>query len=101
MVDGDGSITADLTLDVVGFPCPLPVLKARKALAGLAAGAVLEVLASDPASAEDFEALCLATGDRLLARDAEAGRFRFLIEKRSGANATAEASAGSAPRGRP
>lgn len=53
------------SLDVVGLKCPLPVLKARRALEGLAPGAVLEVLASDPAAAEDFAAFCRATGHRL------------------------------------
>lgn len=67
-------------LDTTGLRCPLPVLKARKALAELGAGAVLEVLASDPASPEDFQALCLATGHRLIAHRHEGDIHRFLIE---------------------
>ncbi len=75
---------AALSLDVVDLKCPLPVLKARKALAGLAPGEILEVLANDPAAAEDFEAFCLATGNRLIGRRAEGGIQRFLIEKSVG-----------------
>jgi tRNA 2-thiouridine synthesizing protein A len=84
MIDRAGGVQADLTLDVAGFPCPLPVLKAKKALAGLSAGAVLEIIASDPASVEDFEALCRTTGDRLRDKNEQAGLFRFLIEKAGG-----------------
>lgn len=70
------------TLDAVGLLCPLPVLKARKVLAGLEAGAVLEVLASDPAAAEDFAAFCRTTGHRLVGESLAAGGVRrFLIEK--------------------
>lgn len=69
------------SLDVVDLKCPLPVLKARKALAALAPGAVLEVLANDPAAAEDFEAFCRATGNRLIGQSSTSGVQRFLIEK--------------------
>jgi tRNA 2-thiouridine synthesizing protein A len=72
----------DAILDTVGLRCPLPVLKARRALAGLAGGAVLEVLASDPAAADDFTAFCRATGHRLVGHEHGAGGVqRFLIEK--------------------
>ncbi|WP_334149823.1 sulfurtransferase TusA family protein [Hyphomicrobium sp.] len=72
---------AALSLDVVAFKCPLPVLKARKALAGLAPGALLEVLASDPGAAEDFAAFCRASGHRLVGQSAASGVQRFLIQK--------------------
>ncbi len=69
------------SLDVVDFKCPLPVLKARKALAGLAPGALLEVLASDPGAAEDFAAFCRAGGHRLVEQSDASGVQRFLIQK--------------------
>jgi tRNA 2-thiouridine synthesizing protein A len=69
------------SLDAVGLKCPLPVLKARKTLAGLAPGAMLEVLADDPGAAQDFEAFCQATGHRLIAQGAASGVQRFLIQK--------------------
>lgn len=68
-------------LDVTDVKCPLPVLKARKALAGLAPGAVLEVLASDPGAADDFSAFCQATGHRLIGHSVEPGGQRFRIQK--------------------
>jgi tRNA 2-thiouridine synthesizing protein A len=61
--------------------CPLPILKAKKALSAVPAGGTLEVLATDPGSAADFEAFCRATGNKLLEQSAEAGVFRFLILK--------------------
>jgi tRNA 2-thiouridine synthesizing protein A len=68
-------------LDVVHLRCPLPVLKARKVLAGLAPGAVLEVLASDPGAVEDFAAFCGLTGHRLIDQSSEGTVLRFRIQK--------------------
>ena len=74
--------TADMTLDVQGLACPLPVLKARKALASLTAGgAVLEVLSTEPQSVADFEAFCGVSGHALLAHGLNGGTYRFLIRK--------------------
>lgn len=53
-------------LDARGLICPLPVLRARKVLMGLPAGAVLDVQTTDPAAPADFVAFCDATGHRLL-----------------------------------
>lgn len=75
------STAATASLDVVDLKCPLPVLKARKALSALAPGAVLEVLASDPGAPEDFAAFCGATGHRLIAQSADGAILRFLIQK--------------------
>jgi tRNA 2-thiouridine synthesizing protein A len=72
---------ADMTLDVRGLACPLPVLKARKALASLAEGAVLEVLSTEPQSVADFEAFCGVSGHALLAQGLVGGTYRFLIRK--------------------
>ena len=71
-------------LDVVGLKCPLPVLKTRKALSQLAPGATLEVLASDPVSAQDLEALCATSGHVLVDQSEVAGVKRFLIRKAGG-----------------
>jgi len=68
-------------LDTKGLRCPLPVLKARKALKDLAAGTVLRVLATDPGAVKDFEAFCRTTGHRLLAQSEDAGVLAFDIEK--------------------
>lgn len=72
---------ADLTLDTQGVSCPLPILKAKKALADLESGQTLEVLASDPGSVKDFEAFCRTTGHRLLEQAASGETFRFVIER--------------------
>jgi tRNA 2-thiouridine synthesizing protein A len=69
------------TLDATGLLCPLPILKAKKAMGDVPAGGTLEVLATDPGSAADFEAFCRATGNRLLEQSSNAGVFRFLIMK--------------------
>jgi tRNA 2-thiouridine synthesizing protein A len=73
---------ADATLDAKGLNCPLPILKAKKALKQLAPGATLEILATDPGSVADFEAFCRITGEELAERSASDGVFRFVIRRR-------------------
>jgi tRNA 2-thiouridine synthesizing protein A len=71
-----------IILDAKGLKCPLPVLKARKAMKNVPTGGVLRVLATDPGAVGDFEHFCKVTGHRLLARHEEDGVFWFDIEKR-------------------
>jgi tRNA 2-thiouridine synthesizing protein A len=68
-------------LDCQGLKCPLPVLKARKAMKALPAGAVLRVLATDPGAVGDFAHFCEVTGNRLLGHRAEGDVLVFEIEK--------------------
>ena len=68
-------------LDTKGLRCPLPVLKARKALKDLAAHQVLRVLATDSGAIKDFEAFCKTTGNRLLKVEDIGGVLTFDIEK--------------------
>jgi len=63
----------DFTLDAKGLKCPLPVLKARKAMKDLKAGGVLRVLATDPGAVKDFEHFCKTTGTHLLDCQEQAG----------------------------
>ena len=72
----------EMILDVKGLSCPLPVLKANKALRGLAGGSRLTVLATDPASVGDFNAFCRETGHALVAFSEDQGSYRFVIRKR-------------------
>jgi tRNA 2-thiouridine synthesizing protein A len=72
---------ADATLDAKGLNCPLPILKARKALKDVAADGTLEILATDPGSVADFEAFCRQTGNELLEHSEDGGVYRFLIKK--------------------
>jgi tRNA 2-thiouridine synthesizing protein A len=73
---------SDTLLDVKGMTCPLPVLRANRALRGLAPGARLRVLATDQASVPDFQAYCRETGHALVACSEEAGVFSFVIRKK-------------------
>lgn len=74
--------TPEATLDAKGLLCPLPVLKAKRALKPLPAGAVLEVLATDPGAVEDFKHFCTATGCTLLeSSEQPGGVLRFLLKK--------------------
>ena len=76
---------SETILDVKGMACPLPVLRANKALRALAAGERLRVLATDRAAVADFQAFCRETGHALLAWSEEAGVYSFLIRKREAA----------------
>jgi tRNA 2-thiouridine synthesizing protein A len=73
----------DTMLDTRGLKCPLPVLRARKAIQRLAPGEVLRVLATDPGTVRDFKAFCEATGHELMEHSEQAGEFTFRIRKRS------------------
>jgi tRNA 2-thiouridine synthesizing protein A len=73
--------TATQVLDARGLNCPLPILKARKALAGLASGEVLRIVATDPGAVADFASFCNQTGNALLTSGQAAGAFEFLIRK--------------------
>ena len=72
---------ADREVDARGLNCPLPILRTRKAMAGLAAGEVLEVTASDRGSVKDMESFYNQTGHQLLASDQQDGAFVFRIRK--------------------
>ena len=74
--------TFDKDLDVRGLNCPLPILRAKKALAELTSGQVLRVLATDPGSVKDFQAFSKQTGNALLSH-AEADKvFTFFMKKK-------------------
>ncbi|HFQ13806.1 MAG TPA: sulfurtransferase TusA family protein [Gammaproteobacteria bacterium] len=68
-------------LDARGLNCPLPILKAKKSLAQLAAGEILQIRATDPGSVKDFEAFCKQTGSELLSSAEADGEFVFLLKK--------------------
>lgn len=72
---------ADDVLDAKGLNCPLPILKAKKAISKLTGGQTLEVLATDPGSVKDFEAFCRTTGNELMESGEDGGVFKFLIKR--------------------
>ncbi len=68
-------------LDARGLNCPLPILRAKKAINGLEAGQVLKIIATDPGSVKDFEAFCKQTGNELVSTAEDGGEFTFFIKK--------------------
>ena len=72
----------EAVLDVKGLSCPLPVLRANRALRAMQPGERLRVLATDRAAVADFQAFCRETGHALVAVSEEDGVFCFLIRAR-------------------
>jgi tRNA 2-thiouridine synthesizing protein A len=75
-------LTIARTLDVKGMSCPIPIVKTAQAMKQLAAGDLIEVLATDPGSVKDFAAWSKATGNPIVETSQEAGVFRFLLQKK-------------------
>ena len=71
----------DQVLDTKGLNCPLPILKAKKAISQMETGQILEVQSTDPGSVMDFEALCRQTGHQLLESNRVNGIYVFLLKK--------------------
>jgi tRNA 2-thiouridine synthesizing protein A len=69
------------TLDVKGLNCPLPILRAKKAIKDIAMGETLEVIATDPGSVKDFDAFCRQTGNQLVDSKDESGVYTFVIKR--------------------
>ena len=72
---------ADKVLDAKGLNCPLPILKAKKALKDMIPGQILQVLSTDPGSVADFQAFSRTTGNELVEHSEEGGVYDFLIKK--------------------
>ncbi len=72
----------DRELDVRGLNCPLPILRAKKALGELSGGQVLKVMATDPGSVKDFQAFCKQTGNELVSHSESPSEYVFFMKKR-------------------
>ena len=72
---------ADVTLDVLGFHCPVPVHETKRALATMDPGNVILVMADDPETKIDIPALLNRSGDTLLGVEEEAGEYHYRIRK--------------------
>lgn len=72
---------SEQSLNAEGLNCPLPIIKAKKMLKGMAAGDVLQVRATDPGSVADFAAFCNQTGNELLSSDRDGGVYTFAIKR--------------------
>lgn len=88
---------SETVLDVKGMNCPLPVLRANRALRTMAPGERLRVLATDRASVADFRAFCQETGHALLAFSDEGGVLSFVIRRRPEESPTGESPTGEPP----
>ncbi|MCK6419656.1 MAG: sulfurtransferase TusA family protein [Burkholderiaceae bacterium] len=73
---------AQKELDTRGLNCPLPILKAKKALSEMSSGQVLKVVATDPGSMRDFQAFARQTGNELLEQSAEGAEFVHYLRRR-------------------
>ena len=69
-------------LDTRGLNCPLPILKAKKALAGMQSGELLKVVATDPGSVRDFQAFARQTGNELVEQQTLGDEFVHLLRRR-------------------
>ena len=75
-------MTFDKELDAKGLNCPLPILRAKKALADMTSGQVLRVLSTDPGSVKDFAAFAKQTGNELLSSAEQGKEFEFYIKRK-------------------
>jgi len=69
-------------LDTRGLNCPLPILKAKKALADMSSGQVLKVVSTDPGSMRDFQAFARQTGNELLDQQTQDAEFIHFLRRR-------------------
>jgi len=75
-------MTADKEIDTRGLNCPLPILKAKKALADMASGETLMVVSTDPGSVRDFKAFARQTGNELVDQQTQGSDFLHLLKRR-------------------
>lgn len=69
-------------LDTRGLNCPLPILKAKKALADMVSGEILRVVSTDAGSMRDFQAFAKQTGNELVGQEASGSDFIHLMRRR-------------------
>ncbi|HOA93698.1 MAG TPA: sulfurtransferase TusA family protein [Quisquiliibacterium sp.] len=75
-------VAADREVDARGLNCPLPILRAKKALSDLTTGQVLKVVATDPGAQRDFQAFAKQTGNELIQVDASDKEWSFYLKRR-------------------
>ena len=73
---------ATLELDLSGLTCPMPLLKTKQALNRLQSGAIVKVVATDPASERDFQVFAEQSGNRLLSSEKRDEHFVYLLMKK-------------------
>lgn len=75
--------TFDKELDARGLKCPLPILRCKKAIAEIAAGQVLKIVATDKGAVRDFQGFCKQTGHELVLLEEQDEEFIFHIKKKA------------------
>jgi tRNA 2-thiouridine synthesizing protein A len=73
----------DKELDARGLNCPLPILRCKKALAGVEPGQVLKIQTTDPGSVKDFQAFCKQTGNEIVSFSEVENEYTFFMRKRA------------------
>jgi tRNA 2-thiouridine synthesizing protein A len=76
------SMNFDKDLDARGLNCPLPILRAKKALTDMQSGQVLRIVSTDLGSVKDFQAFCKQTGNELLAQTEASNEFTFFLKRK-------------------
>ena len=74
--------TSDKEIDTRGLNCPLPILRAKKALADMTSGQVLKILATDPGSVRDFQAFARQSGNELVGQETAGEEFLHYLRRR-------------------
>ena len=78
----DAKMEVQREIDTRGLNCPLPILKAKKALAEMLSGELLRVVATDPGSMRDFQAFARQTGNELVAQNSSGDEFIHVLRRR-------------------
>jgi TusA-related sulfurtransferase len=78
----DTDISIDKEIDTRGLNCPLPILKAKKALSDMDSGQLLRVVATDPGSMRDFQAFAKQTGNELVQQSTVGTEFIHVLRRR-------------------
>lgn len=74
-------VVADRKIDCLGLFCPMPIVKTREALLGMAKGQILEITSDDPGSEADMKSWSTRTGNDLLRMEKDGAVFRFFVRK--------------------
>jgi tRNA 2-thiouridine synthesizing protein A len=77
----DMPVVADKKIDCLGLFCPMPIVKTREALLGMATGQILEMTSDDPGSEADMKTWSIRTGNDLVGMERDGAVFRFFVRK--------------------
>lgn len=74
--------TVELTVDACGTKCPMPILKAKKALSNMESGQLLKVLTTDPGAVRDFQFFGKQTGNAVVGQSEQDGVYAILVKRK-------------------